>query len=277
MRWNRKTILDEIRELHRSGEELNYSSAEENHLNLVRAAAWHYGTWKQAVELAGLNYDTVSKYRRWTRERVIQTIRDHHKAGHDLSWRAISTTVDPPLAAAALRPNIGFETWREAVTTAGLNHDEIARYRHWTPERVIAEISELSKKGDPLSSKLVQMSNQSLYCAAKRRFKSWDEALEAAGINADQVRLRRAPHSSRPRRRRNNSGQLTLDHIGENPTAPRRRIRRTNVAAPPQVEAVPHPAPVEAPAASRPKTSEGKKAKKTTRAESKKQKAPKSK
>ncbi|RYG72507.1 hypothetical protein EON80_04070 [bacterium] len=214
MRWNRHTILDEIRELHRSGEELNYTSAEENHLHLVRAAAWHYGTWKQAVELAGLDYDSVSKYRRWTRERVIQAIRDHHKAGHDLSWRSISIALDPPLAAAALRPNVGFQTWREAVTAAGLNHDEIARYRHWTPERVTAEIAELAKKGSPLSSKLVQLSNQSLYCAAKRRFTDWDAALAAAGVDPDSVRLRRAPNSAYPRRRRNSVGQLTLEHIG---------------------------------------------------------------
>jgi hypothetical protein len=216
VRWNRHTILDEIRELHRSGDELNYTSAEENHLHLVRAAAWHYGTWKQAVELAGLDYDSVSKYKRWTRERVIQAIRDHHKAGHDLSWRSISIALDPPLAAAALRPNVGFETWRDAVTAAGLNHDEIARYRHWTPERVTAEIAELAKKGSPLSSKLVQMSNQSLYCAAKRRFKDWDSALAAAGVDPDSVRLRRAPSSTHPRRRRNSAGQLTMEHLNGN-------------------------------------------------------------
>ena len=210
MRWNRKTIIDEIRELHRAGEELNYSSAEANHLNLVRAAAWHYGTWKQAVELAGLDYEAVSKYRRWTRERVIQTIRDHHQAGRDLSWRSVSLVLDPSLAAAALRSNVGFETWREAVEAAGIKHDEVARYKHWTSERVIAEIAEIARKGGPLSSRSVQISNQSLYCAAKRRFKDWDLALSAAGVDPDTVRLRRAPHSSRPVRKRPTQKQLAL-------------------------------------------------------------------
>ncbi|MBW3635517.1 MAG: hypothetical protein KY445_03495 [Armatimonadetes bacterium] len=224
MRWNRKTILDEIRELHRSGEELNYASAEENHLNLVRAAAWHHGTWKNAVEQAGLNYETVSKYRRWTRERVIQTIRDHYKAGRDLSWRAISVSVDPPLAAAALRPNIGFATWPEAVTAAGINHDEVARYRHWTPERVVAEIQQLAQQGAPLSSKLLQSNNQSLYCAAKRRFESWDAALAAAGLDPDEVRLRRAPRAPKPRRRES-GGQLRLEHLAVSPSASKRNVR----------------------------------------------------
>ncbi len=223
MRWNRKTILDEIRQLHHDGEELNYASAEENHLNLVRAAAWHHGTWKNAVEQAGLNYETVSKYRRWTRERVIQTIRDHYKAGRDLSWRAISVSVDPPLAAAALRPNIGFATWPEAVTAAGINHDEVARYRHWTPERVVAEIQQLAQQGAPLSSKMLQSNNQSLYCAAKRRFESWDAALAAAGLDPDEVRLRRAPRAPKPRRRREGSGQLRLEHLAVSPAASKRK------------------------------------------------------
>ncbi|PQV65080.1 hypothetical protein B1R32_10287 [Abditibacterium utsteinense] len=198
MRWNRKTILDEIRELHRRGDELNFSAAEENHLNLVRAASWHYGTWKGAVELAGFDYEAVSKYRRWSRERVLQAIRDHYAAGHDLSWRSISTAIDPPLAAAALRPGVGFETWREAVTAAGISHDEVARYRHWTPDRVIEEIAAIAQKNQPLSSKIVQGNNQPLYCAARRRFKSWNSALEAAGIDPQTVRLRRAPRENLP-------------------------------------------------------------------------------
>ncbi len=196
MRWNRKTILDEIRELHRRGEDLSFGAAEENHLNLVRAATWHYGTWKGAIELAGFDYEAVSRYRRWSREMVLQAIRDHYAAGHDLSWRSVSTILDQPLAAAALRPGVGFETWREAVSAAGINHEEVARYRHWTPERVLEEITAIAQKNEPLSSKIVQNGNQPLYCAARRRFKSWNGALEAAGIDPQTVRLRRAPREN---------------------------------------------------------------------------------
>jgi hypothetical protein len=41
MRWTRKSIIAEIKSLHDAGEALNYSAAEANRLNLVRAAAWH--------------------------------------------------------------------------------------------------------------------------------------------------------------------------------------------------------------------------------------------
>ncbi|MDQ3813676.1 MAG: hypothetical protein M3347_06965 [Armatimonadota bacterium] len=189
MRWTRKSIVEEIKRLHDAGEELNYTAAEANHLNLVRAAAWHFGTWRRAIQSAGIDYDSLSKYQRWNRERIVERIQELHQAGEDLSWRVVSTEIDPPLAAAALRPN-GFPSWRDAITAAGLNIDEVARYKNWTPERVLGEIKALARAGHPLSSKIMQTSNQSLFCAARRRFGSWDNALVAAGLDVAKIRLR---------------------------------------------------------------------------------------
>ena len=214
MRWTRKAIIEEIRTLNAAGDELNYSSAEENHLNLVRAAAWHYGTWKRAIETAGLSYDDISKYRRWSRERIIAGIREYQAAGGDLSWRVISAEGAPALAVAAVRDNVGFDTWYDAVTAAGIDYEQVARYRHWTPQRVVQEIQELAEKEAPLSSKLVQQNHPPLYNAAKRRFKQWDDALMAAGINPDKVRQRRAASDlQKNRRSRNERGELTFEHM----------------------------------------------------------------
>ncbi len=195
MRWTRKGILAEIKRLQQAGAELNYASASDNHLNLVRAACWHFGSWEHAIEKAGLNYDEVSRYQRWTRERIIARIGELHAQGHDLSWRAVSTRLDPALAAAALRPH-HFQSWREAISAAGLDIDSIARYRHWNEVRVCEEIRALHEAGEPLSSKILQENNQALFCAARRRFGSWDNALQAAGIDADTIRIRRAKNSS---------------------------------------------------------------------------------
>lgn len=190
LHWTRKTITEHIKQLHEKGEELNYTSAERNHLNLVRAAAWHFGTWRRAVESAGVDYESLSKYRRWNRERIVARIKELHEQGADLSWRAVSTEVDPPLAAAALRAN-GFPSWREAIEAAGLSIDDVARYKYWDNERVIEAIQELQAQGQPLSSKAMQSSDQSLFCAARRRFGSWDKALVAAGLEASEIRLRK--------------------------------------------------------------------------------------
>ncbi|RYX81854.1 hypothetical protein EON83_22120 [bacterium] len=224
MRWTRKTILEEIRLLHARGEELNYDSIGQNYANLMRAASWHFGTWQRAVEMAGIDYGEVSKYIRWTREMVILGIREIHMRGGDLSWSKISSNDgDPALAAAAVRSNLGFGTWHDAVTEAGLDYDQVARYRHWTPDRVVSEIQELARKKAPLSSKLVQLNHPPLYNAAKRRFKQWDKALEAAGLDPDKVRVRRqAPDLLKRRRRRNEEGEMTFAHL-ERPEKNKRR------------------------------------------------------
>ncbi len=251
MRWTRKAIIEEIRQLNAAGEELNYSSAEDNHLNLVRAAAWHYGTWKRAIETSGLSYDDVSKYRRWTKERVVAGIREYHAAGGDLSWRVISAEGAPALAAAAVRVNIGFDTWFAAVTAAGIDYEKVARYRHWTPQRVIEEIQALAEKEAPLSSKLVQQNHPPLYNAAKRRFKQWDSALIAAGIDPDKVRQRRvAQELQKNRRSRNKKGELSFEHLTRDEGKKKRAQPKKslmplplapveNIETPPRVEPLP--------------------------------------
>ena len=191
MRWTRKSIVAEICRLHETGAEMNYASAERDHLNLVRAAAWHFGTWRLAVETAGLDYPSLSKYRRWGRERIITRIRELQAQGADLSWRAISLDVDPPLAAAALRSN-GYATWAEALAAAGIDVNDVARYQQWNEARVLREIRAAYKTGVALSSKAAQQSHSKLFCAARRRFGSWDDALRAAGLEAESIRLRQS-------------------------------------------------------------------------------------
>lgn len=190
VRWTRKSIIAEINRLHEAGEPLNYSAAESNHLNLVRAAAWHFGTWRHAVESAGVNYESLSRYQRWSKGRIIERIRELHQQKQDLSWRAVSTHVDPPLAAAALRAN-GFKSWREAVVAAGVDFDNVARYQYWDEAKVIKAIRARKRTGAPMSSKALQKADQCLFCAARRRFGSWDGALDVAGFNASKIRLRR--------------------------------------------------------------------------------------
>jgi hypothetical protein len=210
VRWTRKSIIAEIRRLKNEGAELNYATAESEYLNLVRAAAWHFGTWRRAVEAAGIDYESLCKYKRWNRDRIVARIRELKHEGAELSWRAVSTKVDPPLAAAALRPN-GFKSWPEAVQAAGLDINDIARYQNWSAERVLREIKALHRAKQPLSSKAIQYGNQKLFCAARRRFGSWDGALEAAGISAEKIRLR-SPMRGEKASKNGVPSDVSLDH-----------------------------------------------------------------
>jgi len=194
LHWTRQSIIDEIRRLHKAKEDINYAAVEANHLSLIRAASWHFGKWRRAVEEAGIDYESLSRYRRWSKERIIARIQELYAQGQDLSWRSISQQVDPALAASALRPN-GFGSWPEAIEAAGLDIDEVARYKYWNKERVLKAIKERHQAGVNLSSRNAQKNDQSLFCAARRRYGTWDNALEAAGLDASKIRIRRPAHS----------------------------------------------------------------------------------
>jgi hypothetical protein len=190
MRWTRKAIAQRIQDLHQAGVDLSYARAEAEHISLVRAATWHFGTWRLALEAAGLDPEQLARYQKWNRERVAARIRELHAQGADLSWRNVSTQLDPALAAAALRPT-GFGSWRAALEAAGLDADHVSRYAHWDAKRITSELRALRRKNRPLSSKAAQIENPALFCAARRHFGSWDAALEAAGLDASAIRLRK--------------------------------------------------------------------------------------
>ncbi|HSV72504.1 MAG TPA: hypothetical protein VLH79_01950 [Chthonomonadales bacterium] len=189
-KWSKQTIADEILRMHREEQGLNYAAIAVNQVALLRAATRYFGSWRAAVEHAGVNYDDIRRYRSWTRERILERIRELHARGVDLSWRHVSTQVDPQLAAAATKRK-HFGSWRAAIQAAGLAYTSIRRYRQWSQQAVIDRLRELHAQGVDLNAKNVEQVDITLITAARRRFDSWHKALEAAGLDYTKIVLRR--------------------------------------------------------------------------------------
>ncbi len=189
-KWSKQSIATEIVRMHNADDDLNYASIAQEHVALLRAATRYFGSWRSAVEFSGLNYEEIRKYKMWTRERILERIRELHAKGVDLSWRHISTVVDPQLAAAATKRK-HFGSWRSAIQSAGLNYSDIRRYREWDEEAVIQRLRELHHEGRDLNAKSVEQYDITLITAARRRFDSWHRALEAAGLDYKQIVLRK--------------------------------------------------------------------------------------
>ncbi|MEK6623326.1 MAG: hypothetical protein AABY86_00060 [Bdellovibrionota bacterium] len=88
-----------------------------------------------------------------------------------------------------------FSTWRKAVEAAGFEYQKIAKRKlrgHWCRERVIAEITQLSKK----NSSYARLHRRDLYSAAIRLFGSWKNAIETAGFNYEGIRQDWVPSDS---------------------------------------------------------------------------------
>lgn len=205
-KWNKETIAGEILRRHQAGLDLSYSAMSKEDLPLLRAATRYMGSWQEAVEYAGLNYDDIRKYRSWTNERIIDRIRELFAKGEDLSWRHVSLTLDPSLAAAATKKS-HFGSWRAALDAAGLNYDDIRRYRDWSDDEVLRRVRDLYAQGKPLNAKSMEKEDITLITAARRRFPSWDRTLVAAGLNYRDIVLR-APFTRK--RKASTRGQASV-------------------------------------------------------------------
>ena len=190
MRWTSDQVLGEIRTWRDRGEPLYANHVRLNFQELLAASIRYFGSWQKAVEMAGIPYEQVRKYRKWSNEAIIQEIRDLHARGVDLSFRAMALSQYNSMVYAAIRPKY-FGSWKAALEAAGLESEEIYRYRSWEESDILEEIRRLKAEGADLSSKSMDENSNRLIATARRRFGNWGRALEQAGINYDEIRRRK--------------------------------------------------------------------------------------
>jgi hypothetical protein len=135
---------------------------------------------------------------KWSKQRIMVTIKDLNKQSVDISASNISKNHIPLFTASCSRRYYG--SWGNAVRAAGIDYDKILeagkerrrnKLTKWTKETVLEEIKRAQSK-QLLSTYRERLA---LYSAARREFGSWKQALEAAGYrltkgshkNANQI------------------------------------------------------------------------------------------
>ncbi|CAF0692037.1 homing endonuclease associated repeat-containing protein [Candidatus Methylacidithermus pantelleriae] len=188
--WTPELVLEEIRAWKEAGRPLYSHYMRKHFQELLAAGIRYFGSWKQAVEKAGISYEEVRRYQKWSKAKIVETIQRLHRQGVDLSFRAMMLGPYAPMVYAAIRPAY-FGSWKDALTAAGLEPGEIYRYRSWTEEQILHEIRRLHQIGADLSSKHMDEVGNSLIATARRRFGSWAEAIRRAGLDYEKIRRRR--------------------------------------------------------------------------------------
>ncbi len=170
-RWSKERVVKELRAWYR---EPQREHDDWDH-GLFSAATRYCGSWKQALQAAGLE---PKRYRTWTRQRVIAAIQDRHVRGLPI------TRIERRNRSLATAARYYFGGWRDALEAAGLgeHYQPVRSPRDWHPQSVVAEIQECHQQGLPLTK--VWQQDPTLYSAAKKQFGSWRAALQAAGFQA---------------------------------------------------------------------------------------------
>jgi hypothetical protein len=191
MIWIKSGILKELARLHQSGKEMSYNRLAKSRQSLVSAAAYHFGSYRRAVQQAGIDYAVVLRRPRWTRQNIIAIIKSARRRGEDLNWSAIIKRRDELGKAgfASLQKRL-FGQWVRALQAAGVDGDEVALYRHWDRNSIAFELRQRSQDGEELSSGALQADDPGLHAASLRHFKSFDAALRAARLDPEKIRRR---------------------------------------------------------------------------------------
>ena len=111
-------IVLKIKDIYTSLDETPVNIAKER-TNLYLKARKAFGSWRQALEASGIEYESARNNKKWSRNRIISEIIKLHNNGHSLSPSILRKNGSIKLLSAA---NYHFGSWRRAVETASLEY-----------------------------------------------------------------------------------------------------------------------------------------------------------
>lgn len=131
--------------------------------------------------------------RAWTAKLVVAAVRALARGKKaNVGYRAVQRA-DPALLAAGRRL---FGSWAAALRAARVDQERACPDAPWTKRRVILLVKRARRRGEALDWSSVRARGDALGRAAQaavraRLFGSWERALQAAGVDADEHRRRR--------------------------------------------------------------------------------------
>lgn len=179
LRWTREGIIRAIQDRHRTHKGVYYAALGEGGENLYAAGQRLFGTWKAALQAAGVPAEAWRAPRKWSWGRVVEAIREMHRAGKPVYMKEVKRE-NPSLYSAAFIHGKG---WHAALQAAGIPKEVRDAPKKWAPERVLGMVRERFQAGKPLNFTAVwPIEGGALYAMGCKYFGSWKATLRAAGI-----------------------------------------------------------------------------------------------
>jgi len=210
--WTEEMITFHILERYGS-EPLNYHHYVTHYPAVHAAGIRLFGSWKEAIEACGLDYDEIRKYKRWSKERVIEEIQKRAEHGRSMT-SGYNQRRNKSLYMAAVNH---FKSWGAALEAAGIHYPPVRVRKRMTAEQVEAEVRKLLASGEDLAYPNMRTNHLALLTAAARKLGggSWDAARHHCGITTNFRKPRQGVFSA-----------ILPDESETESAGPRRRRRR---------------------------------------------------
>jgi hypothetical protein len=126
-KWTQESVLAQIRELQARGCSLAWSDIAKYHPALGAAAVRRsrFGSWKAALQAAGIDERSVRRLRRWDGAQIVAGILERRRRGEGLNAGAVERS-DPSLISAARRT---YGSWNRALEAAGIEPSQVVQRR----------------------------------------------------------------------------------------------------------------------------------------------------
>lgn len=175
-RWTRESILRQIIDRRAGGRPLTVGGAGVGP-SLYGAARRAFGSWRNALQAAGVAPQEILTWERWSPAKILVLIRHLAKRDRPLTTKQMDRRYHNVVTAA--RRHYG--SWNKAIVAAGVEPARLLRVVPWNPQRVLEAILTRALRNDPMVAS--QVEPRSLINAAQRFFGGWTEAVVKAGLD----------------------------------------------------------------------------------------------
>ena len=180
--WTRETIIRHLLERESKGLPLTVGGVGVDK-SLYGSARRIFGSWRNAIQAAGIAPQQVLTWERWSPARILVMIRHLARRDRPLTTDQMERRYHNLVSAARRH----FGSWTKAVLAAGVEPTKLQRVVPWTPERVIEAILTRALRNESLVARLVEP--RSLVEAGQRFFGGWAAAVTAAGLDPALIAL----------------------------------------------------------------------------------------
>ncbi len=190
-KWTREQIIRDILDREAQGLSLKLGDQGVSH-TLYQAGSRKFGSWRNAIQAAGISPERVNCGERWSPAKILGMIRHLARHRSPLCVTQLERKYGSMLTAARRM----FGSWSKAVIAAGVNPAKFQRVVPWTRERVIEAILTRALRNQAIAARFIQP--KSLVEAGQKFFGTWVAAVEAAGMDPNAASVSRAPRLNLP-------------------------------------------------------------------------------